>query len=172
MNLIAAIRKEHSRAQCERIVRYIGEDKSRFAALVRIFLAGPYRLTQRAAWPLSYCVERHPHLVQPYLGGIIRNLSRNDIHDAVKRNTLRLLQFISMPLRWQGPLSKICFEFLSDPREPIAVRVFSMTVLGNISQKQPDLKNELRMLIEEQLPYASAGFRARARKVLESIQVN
>jgi len=33
-----------------------------------------------------------------------------------------------------------------------------MTVLLNIVKKEPDLKKELKILIEDQLPYASAGF--------------
>ena len=65
MNLVETITNEHSKAQCDKIVKYIGCDRSRFAQLVKVFLSGPYRITQRAAWPLSYCVELHPELVRP-----------------------------------------------------------------------------------------------------------
>jgi hypothetical protein len=57
-----------------------------------------------------------------------------------------------------------------DPKEPIAVRVFSMSVLANITRHEPDLKKELRIIIEDQLPFASAGFRARAKKVLKELE--
>ena len=60
----------------------------------------------------------------------------------------------------------ICFSFLQNPKEPIAVRVFSMTVLAQIAKKQPGLKKELTLMIEDQLPYAGPAFRSRARKVL------
>jgi hypothetical protein len=62
-----------------------------------------------------------------------------------------------------------CFALL-DPKEPIAVRAFSMTVLGNLAAQHPDLKKELRLVIESQLPYGSAGFVARAKKVLKQLE--
>jgi hypothetical protein len=54
-------------------------------------------------------------------------------------------------------------------KEPIAVKVFSMTVLANLSKSSPDIKKELRIAIEDQLPYGSAGFVSRAKKVLKEI---
>ena len=170
MNLVETIANEHSKAQCDKIVKYIGCDRSRFAQLVKVFLSGPYRITQRAAWPLSYCVEMHPELVRPHLRMIIQNLKKPGLHNAVKRNTVRLLQYIAIPKSLQGTLATVCFEMFQNPKEPIALRIFSMTVLAGIAQDQSELKNELRILIEDQLPYASAGFLNRARKVLKQLQ--
>ncbi|GHN02752.1 hypothetical protein WSM22_42410 [Cytophagales bacterium WSM2-2] len=57
-----------------------------------------------------------------------------------------------------------------DKKEPVAVRVFSMTVLGNLAVKVPELRNELIPLIEDQMPYVSAGFVSRGRKVLKQLK--
>ncbi len=170
MNLVETIAKDHSRAQCDRVVKYVGKDPGRFDELVQVFLAGPYRITQRAAWPLGYCVEHHPHLIRPHLKTIINNLRRPGLHVAVKRNTVRLLQFIAIPPSLQGQAAAICFDLLQDAREPVAVRVFSMSVLAKIARDQPELKNELKILIEDQLPYGSAGFLTRARKILKQLE--
>ena len=166
MNLKKEILSEHSKAQRDRIVAYVGKDKKRFSALVNVFLAGPYRVTQRASWPLSIVAEHHPRLFSPHLRKIVANLKKNDLHDAVKRNTIRLLQFLEIPKSLQGPVADVCFSFLQNPKEAIAVRVFSMTVLTQIAKKQPGLKKELAMMIEDQLLYAGPAFRSRARKVL------
>jgi hypothetical protein len=133
MNLVKALLKEHSKAQCNRIVEYIGTNEVRFEELVELFLSGPYRVTQRAAWPLSYCAEHHPELIKPHLKKLIHNLNRPGLHDAVKRNTIRFLQFISIPKSLQGVTAQVCFNLLQNPTEAIAVRVFSMTVLSNIN---------------------------------------
>src|SRR5688572_896562 len=117
MELRALILREHSRAQTDEIVKYVDDNPERFAELVRIFLAGPYRVTQRAGWPLAYCVERHPELIKPHLKPILDHLKKPDIHDAVKRNTLRLLQFIDVPKRFHGRVADICFEFLQNKKE-------------------------------------------------------
>jgi hypothetical protein len=169
MNLLEIIAKEHSRKQCDRIVRYVGKDPGRFAMLVSIFLTGPYRITQRAAWPLAYCVEKYPVLIKPHLKKIILNLKKNDLPIAVKRNTVRLLQFIPLSKSLRGQVAEICFTFFSDPGEPIAIKVFSMTVLAGIARDEPELKRELKMLIEDQLPFGSAAFLSRARTVLRQL---
>ncbi|MBL7872384.1 MAG: HEAT repeat domain-containing protein [Cyclobacteriaceae bacterium] len=170
MNLLNEIRSEHSRDQMLRIVGYVGSSPKRFADLVKIFLTGPYRVTQRAAWPLSNCVELHPELVYPHLKRIILFLGKTDEHDAVKRNILRLLQFISIPKSLQGKTANLCFQFLGNTKEPIAIRVFAMTVLANLAKVNPELKNEIILIIEDQLPYGSAGFVSRGRKVLKELK--
>ena len=170
MNLREVILKEHSKKQCDKVVAYVGNNASRFAELVRLFLEGPYRVTQRAGWPLSCCIEQNPKLIEPHLKQVLNFALEPGVHDSVKRNVVRLLQFIAIPKRLQGLTAKICFQFFSDKKEPIAVRVFSMTVLSNLAKELPELKNELIPLIEDQMPYASAGFISRGRKVLKELK--
>src|ERR1700722_13202243 len=133
MDLEKLLRAEHSRKQTDRIVAYIGDDKERFGALINLFFEGEYRITQRAAWPLSYCVREHPELINPYFKPMLDNLARKDIHVAVIRNTLRLLQDVSIPKRCHGRVMSICFDFVADPETPIAVKAFALTVLGNLA---------------------------------------
>jgi len=168
MDIKRQILKEQSKANCKLISNYIGNDKKRFAELVKVYLAGPYRVTQRAAWPISNCVEAFPGLIQPHLNTILNFLKQPDTHVAVRRNTVRLLQFIHIPKKFQGRVVEICFNFLKDKKEAIAVKAFSLTVLDNLSKIEPELKNELRIIIEDQLPYATAAFRVRAKKILKA----
>lgn len=125
MNWTREILKEHSKRQCDKIVSYVGSDPERFAKLVDVFLQGPYRVTQRAAWPMSYCIEHHPELLKPHWGKILAFVSKSGIHDAVKRNTLRMFQFVRVPRVYQGRTADLCFRLLSDPSEPVAIRVFA-----------------------------------------------
>jgi len=170
LDLKEVILKEHSKNQCDKVVAYVGNNSSRFSELVNLCLQGPYRLTQRAAWPLSCCIEKNPKLIEPHLKQVLNYALKPGVHDAVKRNVVRLLQFVNIPKRLQGLTAKICFQFFTDKKEPIAVRVFSMTVLSNLAKKLPELKNELIPLIEDQMPYGSAGFISRGRKVLKELK--
>ena len=170
MDLKAAILKEHSKTQTTKIVNYVGNNPKRFAELVKLFLAGPYRVTQRAGWPLSNCVESHPHLIRPHLKSILLFAKKPGVHDAVKRNTVRLLQFIEIPNKLQAQVADVCFGFLLNKKEPIAVKCFSMTVLGSIALVNPELKREVSIIIEDQLPYATPGFIVRAKRVLKSLR--
>jgi hypothetical protein len=172
MDLKREILRKHSRAQMLRIAAYAGAGPARFRELVSVYLAGPYRVTQRAAWPLSTCVARDPALVLPHLKKILDLLEKPGIHDAVKRNTMRLLQFIDIPHRYHGQVAGFCFTFLSSKEEPVAVKAFAMSVLHGITQTHPELKRELKLLIEDQLPYASAAFRSRGIKILKELEKN
>lgn len=170
MNLVALLAKEHSKAQRDRIVAYIGNDPKRFAALVAAFLKGPYRITQRAAWPLSHAVKKHPHLVEPHLSNLINHLKKEVLHDAVARNTFRLMQFISVPTKLHGRVADLCFKYLGDRARPIATRVFAMTVLTDLCEHHPELARELIPLIEDELPLGSPGFRSRGSKMLAKLK--
>lgn len=163
-----ALLKEHSKAQTMRIVDYIGNDKLKFAALMDLFFNDVYRVNQRSAWAVSYCVRLHPELIKPYIRQMLTNLD-NPVHDSVKRNTVRVLQNFNIPESLQGLAVKQCLRLL-ESNEPVAVKVFSITLLGNITKQHPELKHELKSIIETQLPYASKGFYSRAAKVLKMIQ--
>jgi hypothetical protein len=169
MDLKKAILKEHSKTQTEKIVNYVGNDPKRFNELLNVFLAGPYRVTQRAGWPLSYCVEYYPALIIPHLKKVLDHLKKPGIHDSVKRNTMRLLQYVDIPKRFHASVMSVCFQYLGDRKEPLAARVFAMSVLGQMTRSHPDLKQELKIIIEDNLPYTSPAFTSRAKKLLRQL---
>jgi hypothetical protein len=170
MNLITELGKRHSLAQKNRIIRYVGTDKKRFAGLVKIFLGDNYRLTQWAGWPLSDIVKEHPEMIKPYLRPMLKSVDRPNMHEAVKRNVMRLMQFIDIPPALAGLAFEKAFTLFSDTGEPIAVRVFSMQVMADVAMMEPELKNEVIVAIEDQLPYGSTGFRNRANKLLKKLK--
>lgn len=170
MHLEKLLTEEHSKKQCDRIVQYIGRDKLRFAELMRLFFKGEYRITQRAAWPLSYVVRRHPELIVPYFRKLLDNLDKDGLHIAVVRNTIRLLQDVDIPAKFHGQVMNRCFEYVGNPATPIAVKAFSLTVLQNLSQKYPDILPELELIIREQWDQAPPAFRVRAKRILKDLR--
>ena len=168
MDIKTELLAEHSKTQAQKITTYIGSSQKRFDELMHLFLEEEYRVTQRAAWVVLFAVEAHPNLLKKHLKKVVENLS-NPVNDAVKRNTLRILQFWELPEDLQGIAAEICFGFLDDPKEAVAIRVFSMTVLYNICVKEPELANELRLVIEDHLPHGTAGFKSRGKKTLKAL---
>lgn len=170
MNIREEILKEHSKKQILKVANYVGQDEKLFAEVMRLFFANEYQVTQRIAAVMSVCVEKHPHLIQKFIEPLLKNLTKEKLHDAVKRNTVRIFQFIEIPKDLQGLAYQNCMNLLLSPDEPIAVKAFSMTVLANICKQEPDLKNELRIVIEDQLPYGSAGFKNRGEKTVKYLE--
>jgi hypothetical protein len=166
MNLRAALLEVHSKAQADKICRYVGDDRKRFAELMKFMLGPVYRLSQRAAWPVSYCIERHPELIAPYWGKLAGQLERDDAPVAVRRNVARLLQFVDIPKRYQGRIFDACSNLVADPSQPVAVRCFSMTVAAKLAKDKPELLSELRLVATAHPQSATAGLRSRMRRVL------
>jgi len=163
MDIRAALQAEHSKRNTTAIAEYIGGDAKRFAELMKIFFEGEYRPTQRAAWPMSVCIEKHPELITSYLNKLVDQLTRNDVHDAVKRNVVRLLQYIEIPKRLSGKIYSICVDLIDDISEPVAVRAFALTVAIKIAGNEPSLLDELRLIAKAHLSLTSAAFHKRAR---------
>lgn len=168
MNLLESLKKSPSPAQYKQMIAYIGDDKQRFSELTLIYLNGPERITQRAATLLVHFAKKQPELIIGQLPTILKHVSPKATV-AVKRNTVRFLQEINIPKRWQGKIADICFAFLTSHDESIAVKAFSMTVLAHIALENNELKNELIPIIEDQMPYGSTGFRNRGAKVLKQL---
>ncbi len=168
MNLPQALLHEPSKAPVLRLARHIGNDPDQFKALMDVFFGGSYRLTQRAAAVMNCCAETHPGLIEPYLGRLVA-YCRGPVPDAVKRNAMRLLQFVEVPEALEGELADLCFSLLDNAREAVATKVYAMTVAQHLCRRHPDLRGELVFLIETQWPYQSAAFRSRSRKVLTAL---
>jgi hypothetical protein len=69
-----------------------------------------------------------------------------------------------------GLAADLAFEFLASPNEPVAVKVYSMSVLQRLAEREPVLAEELRLHLKQQLPGSGApAFRSRARQVLAAL---
>lgn len=168
-NLREEIIKEHSKTQCDIIIAWVGTDQKRFDQLFHLFLNGEQKVTQRAAWPMSYCVSAHPGLINKKWKELIKNLYKPAIHDAIKRNTMRILQHIDIPEKYQGEIMNICFQYVESPVEAVAIKAFSLTVLGKLATLYPEILPEIKLLIEEQLPHQTAAFKSRAKRLLNTV---
>ncbi|MEO8647702.1 MAG: hypothetical protein ABI539_00910 [Acidobacteriota bacterium] len=165
MDIKCALLEVHSKEQAIKIADYVGSDEQRFAELMKLFTGPVYRVGQRAAWPVSLCIERDPNLVQPYFPGLIKQIERDDAHIAVRRNVLRLLQFVAIPKRYQGRVFDLCYKLFADVSQTVAVRVFAMTVAADLANGDHHLMNELQLVAESHPQLATAGFQARVRRV-------
>lgn len=171
MNIEKALLKDHSRAQAESIARFIGNDQEKFDQLLSFLLSKNTVLTQRAAFCYGVVFDHHPQLVKPHLQKILNHISQNKVHDAVKRCAIRMFQFIEIPKKLHTQVIELCFHYLFDKNEAIAIRVFSMETLHQLCKYYPELANELIPFIEMEMEQgASPGFISRGKKVLKSLE--
>ena len=170
MSLLELIQNAATPQQLRKFIPQIGQPQLGLNEVVTIYLNGPMRITQRATVLLIYFANNHPKLIDKELGQIITYLQKPKASVAVKRNTVRFLQFMPISKKWQGRVADICFRYLTSHTEPIAVKVFAMTVLANLAMENQELKNELIPIIEDQLPFGSAGFRNRGARIMKQLK--
>lgn len=170
MNLRDEILKEHSKVHALRIAEYACASPKNFKALMNCFLDADYRLAQRAAWSVSWAARKKPAMIGLHINALTTVLRRKDVHDAVLRNAVRVLQEIEIPERFQGEVMDACFGFIESPSTPVSVKAFSLTTLFNLSKLYPEIVPELKLIIEEKLPHETAAFRSRAKKILAAFE--
>lgn len=161
--------EEHSRARTDEVANLIGGDADRCEIAWEIFCNSAPPLPQRMAWVISVVADLHPALASRYASSIAARLPFMH-HPAEIRASLRILMSTALPKESLGILLNQLFPWLEDPKQAAAIRVFSMQILYDISNVEPDLKRELAMVIQSHSQEASAAFRARARVLLPKLK--
>lgn len=162
---------EMSRFTIERAVHYVGSNNELFGNLVSIMLSGKSPLPQRAAWAISIITDQQPWLLKPYIEQLTGQIC-NFEHPALTRCILRYLCVNEIPDNQMGSLLNLCYKYLLDLRTPIAVRVYSMQIIFNISEYEPGLKEELKLTLESLYDTGSSGFQNRAGRLLKQLNAH
>lgn len=157
-----------SRFIADMAVAHVGKDEEKFAELVELMLHSENPIPQRAAWAISIIAENDPYLLEKYIIKLIDLISSFQ-HPALTRCVLKYLSENPFPEKKFGLLLDLCYRYLLDLKTPIAVRVYSMQIIYNIACKEPDLKEELKLTIENLYDTGSPGFQNRAGKLLAKL---
>ncbi|RYZ48622.1 MAG: hypothetical protein EOP49_18240 [Sphingobacteriales bacterium] len=170
MNLREALQEHYTKMQIKTMAQWVGNEPGRISELLHILQHDEYRIAQRAASVVSEVATAYPEQVQPYVPALVAKLDDKQAHIAVKRNIYRILQFLQLPEAVHGDLMNHCFDSLANPKEALAVRAFSMSILARLVKDYPEIGNELKLIIDDVLQHEAApSFKARAKMVLKQI---
>ncbi len=166
MNLGEEILREHSKRNTLRVATLVNNDPDLFRELIGLTLSQKTDLARKASWVLRWHFEEYPETYRSCLPKLISQLRKKGIHHAVKRNILGILKNSSIPSRWDGELIDICFRFIESASETIAVKAFSMEIITKIGKREPLIMNELKLILEDLLPYSNGGIESKIKKIL------
>ncbi len=159
---------EMSRRNTDLVAGIVLQKRELFDQIMEVFLRNEEPVSRRAAWVADTVSEREPVLLAPHTGRIIAALGTFG-HDGLKRHALSMIRRSGFPEASAGELMNICFEWLLSPDEAVAAKVYCMDILYDLSEREPDLKNELRDSVEWRMEEESPGFRAHGKKVLAKL---
>jgi hypothetical protein len=168
MNLKDVLLEDHSLVNVVKIRDWVLQSKANLKKLMAMFLGSDKKCAQRASWVASKVHEIRPEWLDTYQNDLITSLEK-PIHGSIRRNSLRMMQSMHIAEANQGKLLEIVFERLMDAKEELAVKAFAMTVAYNLALPYPELQQELKIIIQDQLPFATPSFKSRAHKILKKI---
>lgn len=167
MDIAAQLAAEHSKSLTDRLIVYAGEKPQHLHQLIELVLGSDRLLAQRASWPLSYAVLQHLEWAKPYEAKMLKHLLREDIHDAEKRNLLRIWMHSLPDEKHLSTLFDRCFELARRSHEAGAVRAFSIQVLGHIAAPYSELREEVQYLLADLEQESTPAIRSSTRTVLK-----
>ena len=147
-------------------------NEEKLEEIVALFLGDDKRVVQRAAAIIMTLADIESQLFAPYMHRLVMHLHHNPT-ETQKRNIVRIVDFVEVPTNLEVEVMNFCFQYLENPKESIAVRAFSMRVLGKLYTKYPEIKEELKTLVEmnlEQNP--SPGIINCGNKILKKINAS
>lgn len=160
---------ENSRVHIVSVAAYIGNDKQKFLQLINVMTENSPKHAQKASWVMEHCYKAHPELVIAHIAQLL-DLIKPEVHQGVRRAIFHCLENQPMSDDQAGIALEKGFHCLTSATESVAVKAFAMGMLLNLTQEYPELKHELRLQIEAQLPYQSPGYKSKAARVLAALK--
>ncbi|MFK7922133.1 MAG: hypothetical protein AB8H47_09260 [Bacteroidia bacterium] len=168
MNLYEILKARTNRDHMVEIAQWVGEDADRFAEVWRLVNCGEEPTAPYASWLMDYCLQLHPPHLLPYRKGAL-DLLRQPLHNMIHRNLVKHLYRVPIDEDIEGELYDLAINKINNPQVEIAIRVHCMDVAWEIAKPWPELREELRLVIEGHIVDGSAGFKSRGKRVLKRI---
>ncbi|RUT79858.1 hypothetical protein [Ancylomarina longa] len=153
--------------EAELIAQSIANDPKNMNKLWE-FAIGNAKNSWRASWLMDKVYDIAPELIRPYLNDMIALLP-DLTNESKKRQFLKIISLEPLPENISGKFINHCFDLLMTGTTAVAVQVYAMQILYNFSIREPDIQNELALILTEQMENGTAGFCSRARKILKAI---
>lgn len=160
---------EHSRLQADFIADIVLKKPELIDELIQIVFSNKEPLSRRASWPMRIISDRNAMVLQPYLPFIIEKIP-NIKSVSILRAMLAILVNSDIPENHQGEMLQFTSQILINSNSPVALLIYSSDIFYKLSLKEPELLNELRLMLEQLLPFGSAGVKSKCRKILKKIE--
>lgn len=160
---------DRSKQNIQRLADYIGKDKKRCAVLWKLIRYGEAPLPQRGAWLFETCVPKHPELALPYISEMLSYMQQ-DVPDGVRRSFSKVFSIVDIPEDLSGEIYDLSVDWIIQEKTSIAVKAHLMETAKNIALPYPELREELAIVIRDQMKYSeSAGVQSRGKRMLKEL---
>lgn len=164
--LIERIESCNSKWNALFLAGYIVENPIWLVLILELMENNDNKKAWKAAWVLDHVYLENPNLINGHVDTMIGLFVQSHC-DSTRRILGKLLSFYDITEKVDGNFVNYCFDLLLSETVAVAVKVHAMQLIFNISQTYPELKAELKLTIEEQMPNNTVAFKARAKRLLK-----
>lgn len=152
------------------VAGYAIKNRKFFDNLFSVIISEEKKYSVRASYVLCLISCKMPELVKPRVSEII-NIIQKVKNSGIKKNLLKIFEsYITIEdENILGLLVDMCFQFVLSPSESVATRVYSMEILYKITKYEPDLKNELILVLDDVMINSDKALLGRAKKIRKQI---
>ncbi len=171
MNIKSSLLADRSKANCERILRYLESHPPAIQEFMNCLLLPDYELNQKAAWVLHFITDHRPETVDGWQKDLLEKCLSEGNHDAVTRAIVRHWGDFGYPESIEGEVYDLCFRYLQG-NVSIAIKAHAMYACLRLVLKFPELRNEFQTVIQNILDTQGAdspGLKSRASNVLQKL---
>lgn len=158
---------DSSRNLADMLMNDIGADPEKFSQMFALAMRDTYPLSMRAARVMQLCTEKYPSLLLPHVDTVIQALPLLKV-EGVRRSYLRMLNDVVKQIDEEqiGLVTDMCFRWIKDMKQAIAVRVYSLDMLVQVIGLFPDLRFELIEILETLEKTEDGAMLGRCRLIL------
>lgn len=121
----------------------------------------------RFSWMLSDVGIAYPQKLFSELPGIFERRKETDILN-FEQQFVKYWRLCGVPEENKGEAIDMMFRMLTDPKESVHIKTVALDVLYELTKEYPELKNELRLCIEETKEEQSS-FKQKSERILKQL---
>ncbi|GAA4961013.1 adenylosuccinate lyase [Algibacter aquimarinus] len=167
-----------------RYANMVLNDMTLFPKLIDILFMVDDKVSCRAAWVFEFVCTKYIYAIIPYLDHFTTHLKSIHLDSAV-RPVAKVCELIATtyysktPNTLQKALSpshrelivEACFDWMISDQK-VAPKAYSMQTLFLLGKDNGWIHDELALILEQDFQKQSAGFKARAKRILHKIKKN
>ncbi len=126
-------------------------------------LKGDKKIAIRFLWLISEIGMEHPEKLLKELPYLF--LISDQLKPEYKTSFANYWLIAGVPIENEGEAIDLLFQWLVSPETNVTIKARSFMVLYQLTQKYPELKNELKLSLEDQMDKYTISFKRRAEKI-------
>lgn len=171
-----------SRENRSKYANMVLKDMSLFPKLIDIMFMIDDKVSCRAAWVFEFVCADYIYVIVPFLDKFTNNLKKIHLDSAV-RPVSKVCGFIAQAYYSKQPntiqktlnpthingIVEACFDWMISNHK-VATKAYAMETLFLFGKEADWINTELVLILEQDFPTQSAGYKARAKQTLKKIK--